>query len=168
MTAPPVPGVTVVVKVPVESVVPLAAPRVTVPIPAEATATDYPERTAPETLVTVTVNVAGLPPTASDVADEASVTVDLLMRMGICVDSPLAVAVMAAVRDGRFDEPDEKVAVALPVTSLTAELADKKPVSAEKAAVTPASAAFEESTTVAVMADLLRFRRRLPSAWRSD
>ena len=75
---------------------------------------------------------------------------------------------MVGVRDVGFDEPDEKVAVALPVTSLTTELADKKPVSAEKAAVTSASAAFEESTTVAMMADLLRFRRRLPSAWRSD
>ena len=52
-------------------------------VPAEVTATDCPERTAPETLLTVTVNVAGLPPTASDVADEASVTVNPLMRMGI-------------------------------------------------------------------------------------
>jgi hypothetical protein len=155
VTVPLVAGATVVVKVPVESVVPVDAPSVTVPVPACVTVTVCPGRTAAETLLTVTVRVAALPPTMSDEADEASVTVDPLMRIGICVDLPLAVAVMVAVRVVGFDEPEEKVTVALPVESLTTEPVDRKPVSAENVTVTPATAAFDVSTTVAVIVEVV-------------
>ena len=73
------------------------------------------------------------------------------MRMGICELLPLAVAVIVAVRVVAFAAPDENVAVAWPDVSLTAELTERKPVSAENVIGTLATAALFASVTVAVI-----------------
>jgi hypothetical protein len=78
-----------------------------------------------------------------------TVSVDPVMRIGICAVLPLAVATIVAVRVVAFD-PDEKLTTALPVESLTALDAVSRPLSTEKVTVTPETAAFDASTTVAV------------------
>ena len=146
---------TVVVKVPVESVVPLAAPSVTTPVPLGAMVTAWAPRTAPAPLASTMVNVAGELPTTSDVADEVTVTVAPAMTMGICVVLPLAVAVIVAVRVAGFVVPDENVTVAFPVESVTAEPTLSTPVLAEKVTVTPGRAALEPSSTIAEMVEVV-------------
>ena len=151
VTVPGAPGVTTDVNVPVASVVPLSGASVTLPVPAAVMVTAWPDNTEPEALFTVTDSVALAPPTTSDDAVEATVTVAPVMRIGICVDLPLAVAVIVAVRLAGFEDPEEKVTVALPDASETAEPSERNPVSAENAMLTPATAALAASTTVAVM-----------------
>lgn len=147
---PAVPAVTTEEKVPVASVTPVVGASVTTPVPEVLRVTVCPDSTDPEALFNVTVRVALLPPMTSDDAVEATVTVAPEMRIGICVDLPLAVAVIVAVRLLGFVVPEENVTVALPDVSDTAEPSERNPVSAENAMVTPETAALAASTTVAV------------------
>ncbi len=142
---------TVDVNVPVASVVPVAGDSVTLPVPAAVSVTVWPDSATPEALLTTTDSVVVDPPTTSDEAPDDTVTVVPAMRIGICVDLPLAVAVIVAVRVVAFETPDENVTVALPVESLLTELAVRKPVSAENVTGTPDTAAFDASVTTAVI-----------------
>lgn len=131
VTAPAPVGVTVAVYVPAESVVPDAGESVTVPGPVDVIETTWFGITAPAPLFTTTVRFAGVEPTTSDVVLAETVAVAPAMVIGICVDFPLAVAVIVAVRVAMFVVPDENVTTALPDASLVTEEAESTPVSAE-------------------------------------
>ncbi len=155
VAVPAVTGVTVVVAVPVASVVNVVAPSVTPPAPLVVSVTVCPASPAPPAPLTTMVNVALPPPITRLDADDETVIVAPVMRIGICVDLPLAVAVIVAVRLVGLVDPAENVTLALPEASLTAELTVRKPVSAEKLTVTPDTAALAASTTVAVIVVVL-------------
>ena len=139
------------VKLPFVSVIPVVGVNRMPPVPALVNVTVCPGSAAPAPDLTLTVSVADVPPATSVDAVDVTVTVVPKIDIGICVERPLAVAVIVAVRVATLAVPEEKVTVALPVASLVAELAERKPVSAEKVIGTPAIAAFDESVTVAVI-----------------
>jgi len=149
VTVPAVSGVTLVVKVPVESVVPVVAPSATVPVPLCVSVMVWFGNTALPLFLAITPNVAVEAPTVSALRLVVRVRVDPLMRIGSWELLPLAVATIVAVRVVAL-LPAEKVTVALPLASLTALDALRKPVSTENVTATPGTAAFEALTTVAV------------------
>ena len=102
-------------------------------------------------LLTTTFNVTGVEPTTSEVALVETVAVAPAIVIGICVEMPLAVAVIVAVLVATFVVPDENVTTALPVASLVADDADKIPVSAENVMGTPDTTALDALITVAVI-----------------
>ena len=121
----------------------------TEPVPDCVSVIVWPEIVVAPAFFATTASVVVVAPTVRAVACVVTVSVEPEILIGICDVTPLAVATMVAVRVVGL-LPEENVAVALPVASLTALDELRKPLSTANEMGTPVTAAFEELTTVAV------------------
>ena len=100
---------TVVTNCPLESVEPDATEKLTPPPPDWLSVTGIPDALFPPASLICTVRVVvDVPLSGNELMGDVTSTVEPLIRIGICVETPLALAVIVAVRVEMLVEPEEK------------------------------------------------------------